>query len=290
MTSEDMNNTSPITDLDPLVDDETLMINDQLKVIPKTDHDEDATLHYTIDATYPQIAGNNLSPEAQQFNQTITHMISEQINQFKNNIKLDAVHMNTLANNLQRNTFSIDYDIDIIKPDANLSIVSVRLSMEGMQAGRPHPFHAHQVLNFDLTHGKTLTLNDLFKKNAAYLPLIAKYSTNTLNKKLQDKWLIADGTKADPKNFKNWNLQEDSILITFDEYQVAPYVDGPQEVEIPLAELKQFFASNAPVMAEFKNPPLSHAKKELAKTKNKDAEKMASVKEPNHDVEAKTVG
>jgi hypothetical protein len=275
---EEINNTSPVTDMDPLTDNESVIINDHLKAVPKTDHDEEtAEYHYTIDVTYPQIAGDSLSPEAQQFNQIISNMINEQVNQFKNSVKLDVVHMNTLPEEIRKNTFKVDYDIDVIKPDAQFSIISVRLSIEGMQAGRAHPFHAHQVLNFDLTHGKILALNDLFKKNVPYLKTLAKYSNNKLNQTLEDKWLIADGTKAELNNYKNWNLQADSILITFDEYQVAPYLYGPQEVEIPLTELKQLIATNAPVMAEFKTPVLHQSTKELAKIKNKN-EKIAAAK------------
>lgn len=260
-------NTSPMTDIDSTTESESILIDGRYKAVPKTDHDENTEYHYTIDVTYPQITGNNLSPAAQQFNQTISKMVAEQVDQFKNNVKLDAAHMKTLPEEVRNNSFKIDYDIDVIKPDTQVSIVSVRLSIEGMQAGRPHPFHAHQVLNFDLTHGKALALNDLFKKNSKYLTAIATYSSAKLNQNLQDKWLIADGTKADAKNYKNWNLQNDSLLITFDEYQVAPYVDGPQEVEIPLAELSKMLAMDAPVLAEFKQPDVVSAPKAIAKTK-----------------------
>jgi hypothetical protein len=268
--------TSPVTDIDPITENESLAIDNHLKAVPKTDHDENSELHYTIDVTYPQIAGDNLSPAAQQFNQTISNMINEQVNQFKNSVKLDAVHMNTLPEEVRKNSFKIDYDIDVIKPDAQLSLVSVRLTIEGMQAGRPHPFHAHQVLNFDLTHGKEVALNDLFKKKSNYLSVIAKYSNQKLNQTLEDKWLIADGTKADAKNYKNWNLQGDSLLITFDEYQVAPYVAGPQEVEIPLTELTKILAINAPVMAQYKQPAPDNKEKALAN--NKGTEKIAAAK------------
>jgi len=62
--------------------------------------------------------------------------------------------------------------------------------------------------------------------------------------------MIASGAKANPANFKNWNIQADSILITFDEYQVAPYTNGPQEVEIPFSELKNIFSPNALIISE----------------------------------------
>ncbi|MBV8801955.1 MAG: DUF3298 domain-containing protein [Gammaproteobacteria bacterium] len=269
--------TNPVTNMDSFSDDESIFINTQLKAVPKTDHDENDELHYTIDATYPQIVGESLTPKELTFNKTVSNMVNKEINQFKNSVKMDAVHMNTLPEELRQNNFKLDYDIDVIKLDATTSILSVRLSMEGMQAGRAHPFHSHQVLNFDLSHGKELALKDLFKKNVNYLAAIAKYSNNKLNETLKDKWLIADGTKPNLENYKNWNIEADSLLITFDEYQVAPYVDGPQEVEIPLAELTKLIAADAPVMAEFKNLAKLPAAEELAV---KDVNKKIALNKP----------
>lgn len=148
----------------------------------------------------------------------------------------------------------VDYDVDIVKPKSG-TIVSVRLTFEGMQAGRAHPYHNNRVVNFDLQTGKIISLNDLFKKNSNFLKLFAAYASKTLNQKLkQDNWMVQQGTKADVKNFKNWNLQADSILITFDEYQVAPYVYGAQEVEVPYSELKRVLSAKAPIADCAKDP------------------------------------
>lgn len=167
----------------------------------------------------------------------------------------DLSHMQSLPEEVQHNTFRVDYDIDVIHPES-LSLISVRLSIEGMQAGRAHPFHAHEVLNFDLTHGKQLALKDLFKSRADYLNAIAKYSHTKLNQTLQeqDKWMISEGTKPNAKNYKNWNLEEDALLITFDEYQVAPYAYGPQEIEIPYSELKHLLSPKSPIFSSIAQP------------------------------------
>src|SRR6185437_16317022 len=111
----DGNSTSPLMDPDLTTEDESVIINDHLKAVPRMDHDEDAEYHYTMDMTYPQITGDNISQEAEQFNQIISKMVKEQVDQFKNSVKLDAVHMNTLPAELRKNTFKIDYDIDVIK-------------------------------------------------------------------------------------------------------------------------------------------------------------------------------
>jgi hypothetical protein len=129
----------------------------------------------------------------------------------------------------------------------------VRFNIEGMQAGRPHPFHRHRVINFDLKHGKALTLIALFKPHSPYLTLFSKYAREKLNKELQDKWLITDGTAPIAKNYMIWNLESEGVLITFAEYQVAPYVDGAPEVRIPYAALKNVAATNSPILACINN-------------------------------------
>lgn len=231
---------------------EAVIINSHLKVISKTQTEEDPALNLSFNATYPQIVGTSLTDSAKNFNQHITSMVTAEINQFKNSVKRDLPHMKTLPEDVRHNTLSIDYDVDVIHPNP-LSLVSIRLNIEGMQAGRAHPFHIYRVLNFDLSHNKELALSDLFKPQANYLQSLSKYSSEKLTASLKDKWMIASGAKANLANYKNWNIQADSILITFDEYQVAPYTNGPQEVEIPFSELKNIFSPKALIISEAKD-------------------------------------
>jgi hypothetical protein len=228
-------------------DDEAVSLSQNMKITSKKDHQMNAKLSYSIDISYPQIQGETLTDGANDFNKAIEKMVTEEVNQFKKNIALDRVHMQTLPVDMRKNSLKVDYDIDIIKPKG-ATLISVRITAEGMQAGRPHPYHNNRVVNFDLSTGKMLTLNDLFKKDSKFLQLIAAYTSKALNQKLKnDNWMVAQGTKPDANNFKNWNLQNDSILITFDDYQVAPYVYGSQEVEIPYSELKKVLSAKAPI-------------------------------------------
>jgi hypothetical protein len=82
--------------------------------------------------------------------------------------------------------------------------------------------------------------------------MFATFSHKKLSDTLQDKWMISEGTKPEANNFRNWNLEEDGILITFEEYQVAPYVYGAQEVEIPYSVLKSYLSANAPIGTDVK--------------------------------------
>jgi hypothetical protein len=209
--------------------------------------EENNELNATINISYPQITGQNLSENAKHFNQTMQDMVAREAQQFKNYVKADLPHMKTLlSENPQsnlRNDFQVDYDIDVIHPNHN-TIVSVRFNTEGMQIGRAHPYHNHPVLNYDLNAGKALALENLFIANSNYLKMISGHARKQLLTKLPDKWMIEQGTK-DPKNYQAWSLQKDSLLITFNEYQVAPYASGPQEIEIPYAELKKVIAPNS---------------------------------------------
>ena len=231
---------------------EALYISQHLEIIPAIQHEEDKKMHYAIDVEFPQIKGAPLTMQAKQFNHLINSMVQESVHQFKNYVKADATHMKTLPVSLRHNTMRIDYDVDLVKPEKH-TFISVRLSIEGMQAGRALPYHTYKVLNFDLQQGKELTLNDIFKPGAKYLTLFAKYSHHTLLKTLHDKWMISRGTTPTAKNYQFWNIQSDGILITFNEYQVAPYAKGAQEVAIPFHVLKPLMSSRTPIAACAKN-------------------------------------
>jgi len=233
-----------------------ISINKNMVISSKSQEENNLELKADIKASYPQITGQKLSSYAVQFNQRVLSTVNNEIQQFKKYVKNDLPHMKTLPKELQTNYLNIDYDVDVIHPNHHTAVM-VRFNIEGMQAGRAHPYHIHSVLNYDLDTGKTLSLADLFKRNTPYLKLIAELSQQQLLKKLSDKSMadmVKQGTQATPKNFRNWNMQNDTLLITFDEYQVAPYVNGSQEVEIPYSALKKMIAPHAVISPCINHP------------------------------------
>jgi hypothetical protein len=232
----------------PVAEDETpaKTITQDMKAFSKTEVEENPDLHMKIKVVYPQIQGENLTPAAEQFNKLVSDKVHFEVDQFKKYVAEDAIHMKSLPPEAIKNTFDMNYNLDVVKADKTI-IVSLRLAIEGYQAGRAHPYHTHEVLSFNMTTGKEIKFNELFKANSHYLNVIAKYCKTYLNKNLEDKTFIDEGTKPEAKNFRNWNIEENGLKITFDEYQVAPYVFGPQEVEIPYSELKKVFSPKAPI-------------------------------------------
>ena len=51
--------------------------------------------------------------------------------------------------------------------------------------------------------------------------------------------MFSDGAKPTPENYAVWNVSADGLVITFNEYQVAAYAAGPQEVVIPFVIMMQ---------------------------------------------------
>lgn len=225
---------------------EAVSLTNDLQINSKNIEDNDEAMHSEITANYPEINGAALSPHAIQFNQLVLSIVQQEIQRFKKYVKVDHNHMLTLPESIQKNTLQMDYDIDVVKPPKQ-SIISVRIKIEGYQAGRPHPYHSYRVVNFDFQNGKTLSLADLFKKRVNYLKFLSHFSKEKLSKTIPANWMISQGIAADAKNFKNWTLDADSILITFDEYQVAPYTYGSPEMDVPYAALKTMIAPTAPI-------------------------------------------
>lgn len=230
------------------VDEDSAINIGQKMIIKATSQDEtDDHLKATIKISYPQITGEHLSANATQFNQVMQQTVMAEVQQFKKYVTADLPHMKILMAEAPQadlhNEFQIDYDIDVIHPNHN-TIISVRLNIEGMQMGRAHPYHNHKVVNYDLSSGKMLSLANLFKPNTNYMKFISEYSKKELLAKLPDKWMVEKGAK-DPKNYQSWNIQDNTLLITFNEYQVAPYASGPQEIEIPFSTLKNIIAPNS---------------------------------------------
>jgi hypothetical protein len=115
------------------------------------------------------------------------------------------------------------------------SLLSISFGVDWYSAGAAHPNSYSRTLNYDLDSGTVLALADLFKADTQFLEALSAYSVKVLTEK--GTLMFPDGAEPTEDNYQNWNLTPDGLLITFDDYQVAPHVAGPQQVVIPYAEL-----------------------------------------------------
>lgn len=231
----------------------TISISEHLNLVSKNHHEENLEQHFIIDVTYPQIEGENLSKGAENYNQRVSDLVKKETDQFKRYVLADIPHMKALPEEIRKNSFHMHYTVDVIKPKNNI-ILSTQFEIEGFQAGRAHPYHLHQVLNYDLNNGKVLELKNFFQGRSNYLTVISNYARTELNEKIEDKLMITEGTKPLPKNYRLWNLKSDGIVFIFDEYQVAPYTYGAQKVKIPYEVFKKMISPRAIIYPCVVNP------------------------------------
>lgn len=128
---------------------------------------------------------------------------------------------------------SLNIRYDIYASDSGL--ISIKFIAEQYIQGAAHPGSAPYTLNYNLNTGKMIALADLFKPKSNYLKLIANFSVAAL--KAQNRLTFPEGAQPTAENYANWNLDHEGIIITFGEYQVGPYAEGPSDVYIPYTAL-----------------------------------------------------
>jgi hypothetical protein len=133
----------------------------------------------------------------------------------------------------------------LLSPPGNL--YSIKFDIKTYYTGAAHPTDTSQTATFDLQTGQTLTLPELFIPNVDYLDAISKYCIAELGARAIGFQGFELGATATLQNYHNWNITVDGLMITFDEYQGAPYAAGPQIVVIPYKELAQVLRPDGPL-------------------------------------------
>lgn len=206
-----------------------------------TDFNESQTTTpmYEITGQTPQLQGSD-DPRVAAFNADLQQITQNEVNIFKKNMQ-NVIVIPEVPNS------SFDFHYELLSPMGN-QIVSLKLSFEGFTSGAAHPYHYTITINYDLEQGKELTLDQLFVPGADYLQPISDYCrTQLATRDIGFQDIFTKGVDPLPDNYKNWNISADGLVITFDEYQVAPYAAGPQTVVVPYSALNQVIQNPGPL-------------------------------------------
>lgn len=125
------------------------------------------------------------------------------------------------------------------------NVATVLLDMY-LNTGGAHPSRTFASLNFDTQTGDLIQLDDLFVRNSGYLDFLSAYSERALMANLGDfaiEDFISSGTAPDSQNFSVFVIEAGGVRFIFNEYQVAPYAAGYQEIEIPWSDLAPYLAA-----------------------------------------------
>ncbi|HEX9334170.1 MAG TPA: RsiV family protein [Anaerolineales bacterium] len=205
-----------------------ILISQQVTLISAPYNETNQTPPYTITSQTPQLAGSD-DPRVQAFNQRLNELVTKEVDTFR-----QSFLQNTAPTVNNGSSLEVTYKLISQIND----IWSIKVDFSFYSDGAAHPGLYSITVNYDLGQGKELTLDDLFLPASNFLEVISNYCVNELSKQPFFDSSFSDGAQPTLDNYRNWNITPDGLMITFDEYQVAPYAAGPQTVIVPFSELQ----------------------------------------------------
>lgn len=192
---------------------------------------------YKVTAQTPVLVGSS-DASVKVFNAEMKTIVDQAVADFKQKLSdLPATP------DSQASTFDLRYNL--LSPPGD--ILSLKFDIRTYYTGAAHPSTVSRTVTFDLQQGKDVGLSELFIPGADFLTPISKFCINQLSKRDIGFADFELGATATLENYRNWNITADGLMITFDEYQVAPYAAGPQTVVIPYNQLAQLIRPDGPL-------------------------------------------
>lgn len=104
--------------------------------------------------------------------------------------------------------------------------------------GGAHGLTTKVAYNYNIKTGKILKLKDLFKEGFDYKSIIDKKVREDIEKEKDIYFENGALFKGISEN-QAYYLNRDSIIVYFQQYEIAPYSSGIREFKIPYEELKE---------------------------------------------------
>jgi hypothetical protein len=191
---------------------------------------------YTITAQIPQLTGSD-DPRVLAFNQRLNDLVTHEVDVWRQSFQ--QLPLTPLSNG---SFLDLTYSAS-----QTGELWSFKFDSSFYADTAAHPGLISTTLNYDLEHGRELTLADLFLPSSNYLDVISKYCISELGKQPFFEAPFSDGAKPTPENYRNWNITPAGLLITFDTYQVGPGAAGPQAITVPYNELTSVIDAQGPL-------------------------------------------
>lgn len=193
---------------------------------------------YRLSASTPQLAGSD-DPRVQAFNQHFARLITSEIDAFRQGILQNTVPPVSGAGSF------LDVSSTLVSQIGDTW--SFRVEFSFYSDGAAHPGLYSISVNYYLAQGRELILSELFVPNSNYLERISNYCIADLGKRDIAFEMFSQGATPTAENYRNWNIAPEGLMITFDNYQVAPYAAGPQTVIVPYSELQAIINTDGPL-------------------------------------------
>jgi hypothetical protein len=193
---------------------------------------------FTIQTETPVLVANGLDPRLGPFNDAMVALVQGEVDAFKENLQDLPVTPIVVGSSLQ-------IKFTTVSPPGNL--LSLKFIISYYMDGAAHPGSTSRTATYDLEAGQFVNLDQLFLPGSDYLGTISAYCIKTLKASAIGEVIDETGAQPTADNYRNWNITTDGLLITFDEYQVAAYAAGPQQVTVPYSELALIIDPQGPL-------------------------------------------
>lgn len=116
----------------------------------------------------------------------------------------------------------------------NNDYISIRFYNESY-AGGAHPSHNYFSFNYDLNSKKEINLKEYYKLKKDRLKKLADFCEKDIKNQMKEKITedIQFSIQLDFETFEVFNINENGIYFTFNEYSILPYYLGSYTVFIP---------------------------------------------------------
>lgn len=223
----------------PAIETSAPLLSQQVTVADHVIDQTNQTPSFTIKALIPQLSGSD-DPRVTAFNQRLDAIVTSEVDTWRQSFLQNTYPTVTNGSFLETKYTQILQSGDLW---------SFKFDFFFYSDGAAHPGSYSAILNYDLGQGKELALADLFLPNSDYLGAISTYCIAELSKQEFFEGSFEDGALPKPENYTRWNITANGLLITFDEYQVAPHAAGPQQVLVPYVELESAIDPDGPLAA-----------------------------------------
>ena len=219
----------PVVNL-PVVDQKTSPQTKSIEI-------NDSTSTYTVDIKYPEFSDLSNSEAQKTANDLFKKGIDQNIADFKKDVADNSIK----EPDLPPSSLQIDYEVVYLTDN----VTSVKLSSFYYIAGMAHPNSFYSVFNYNFKSNKEILLPDFFNLNSDYLTVLSGIFVKDLIEKLTPTgYYVEDfvkvGTEPKVDNFSTFVFSKDKITFIFNVYQVAPYVAGPQLVDVFYDKVAEF--------------------------------------------------
>ncbi len=218
-----------LTPAAPTLPPPTPMLSQTVSIQPSPFSETGNAPVYTITAQIPTLQGSS-DPRVTNFNTLINQIIQDEINLFKTDVLAFASNPPIAAGS----SFDLSYSVIGQRAD----IWSIKFDIYVYSDGAAHPNGYSRTLNYDLSNGREITLDELFLSSSNYLQTVSDFCKTQLAARDIGFEMFSAGADPLAENYQRWNISDEGLVITFDAYQVAAYAVGPQLVVIPFSELQ----------------------------------------------------